>query len=50
MSSAAERLAAIDAIPAAELCSTALDTLQRLVVVMNEETSAAAQRQAQGGR
>lgn len=38
MSNAAERLAAIDAIPAAELCATALDTLQRLVVVMNEET------------
>ena len=38
MSNAAERLAAIDAIPAAELCELALDTLQRLVVVMNEET------------
>ncbi|MGV3489972.1 MAG: hypothetical protein ACO1OG_01500 [Devosia sp.] len=38
MSNAAERLAAVDALPAAELCTLALDTLQQLVVVMNEET------------
>ena len=39
MSNAAERIAAIDAIPAADLCALALDTLDRLVVVMNEETT-----------
>ncbi len=39
MSDAAERIAAIDAIPAAELCTLALETLNRLVVVMNEETT-----------
>lgn len=39
MSNAAERLAAIDAIPAADLCALALQTLDRLVVVMNEETT-----------
>jgi hypothetical protein len=38
MTNAAERLAAIDSLPAAELCGLALDTLERLVVVMNEET------------
>ena len=36
---AAERLAALDALPAAELCALAMDTLENLVVVMNEETT-----------
>jgi flagellar biosynthesis/type III secretory pathway chaperone len=39
MSNAAERLAAVDALPAVELCTLALGTLQKLVVVMNEETT-----------
>jgi hypothetical protein len=39
MSNAAERIATIDAMPAAELCGLALDTLDRLVVVLNEETT-----------
>ena len=39
MTTAAERLAAIDEIPAAELCQRALDTLNALVDVMNEETT-----------
>ena len=39
MSDAAKRIAAIDSIPAAELCTLALETLDRLVVVMNEETT-----------
>jgi hypothetical protein len=36
---AAERLAVLDSLPAAELCSLAVDTLESLVVVMNEETT-----------
>jgi flagellar biosynthesis/type III secretory pathway chaperone len=39
MTTAAERLAAIDEIPAAELCQRALDTLNALVAIMNEETT-----------
>jgi hypothetical protein len=38
MTTAAERLAAIDEIPATELCQRALDTLNALVAIMNEET------------
>jgi hypothetical protein len=38
MTTAAERLAAIDEIPATELCQRALDTLNALVSIMNEET------------
>jgi hypothetical protein len=39
MTTAAERLAAIDEIPAHELCQRAIDTLNDLVAVMNEETT-----------
>jgi hypothetical protein len=39
MMSAAERLAAIDSLPAAELCLRALGVLEALVAVMNEETT-----------
>lgn len=49
MPNAAERLAAIDSMPATELCGLALDTLQRLVVVMNEETVLLRSGQARGG-
>ena len=38
MSTAAQRLATIDELPAAELCRRALDTLEALVSVMNRET------------
>ena len=38
MSSAAERLKAIDTLPAGELCGIALSTLDRLVSILNEET------------
>jgi len=38
MSSAAERLKAIDTLPAGDLCSIALSTLDRLVAILNEET------------
>ena len=38
MNSAAERLKAIDTLPAADLCSIALSTLDRLVTILNEET------------
>jgi hypothetical protein len=39
MSTAAQRLAVIDEMPAAELCRRALETLDSLVTVMNEETT-----------
>jgi hypothetical protein len=39
MSTAAERLAMIDEMPAAELCRRALETLEALVTVMNQETT-----------
>ena len=38
MSSAAERLKAIDTLPAGDLCGIALSTLDRLVTILNEET------------
>jgi flagellar biosynthesis/type III secretory pathway chaperone len=38
MSSAAERLKAIDTLPANDLCGIALSTLDRLVTILNEET------------
>lgn len=38
MSSAAERLKAIDTLPAGDLCGIALSTLERLVSILNEET------------
>ena len=38
MNTAAQRLATIDELPAAELCRRALDTLEALVSVMNRET------------
>lgn len=38
MNSAAERLKAIDSLPAADLCGIALSTLDRLVTILNEET------------
>jgi flagellar biosynthesis/type III secretory pathway chaperone len=38
MSSAAERLRAIDTLPANDLCSIALSTLDRLVTILNQET------------
>lgn len=39
MSAAAQRLAVIDEMPAAELCERSLATLEALVSVMNEETT-----------
>lgn len=39
MTNAAERLAALDSLPAAELCALAMDTLESLVVVLNQETT-----------
>lgn len=39
MTSAAERLAAIDALPAVELCQMASSTLESLVLVLNQETT-----------
>ena len=39
MTSAAQRPAVIDDMPAVELCRRALDTLETLVSVMNEETT-----------
>lgn len=39
MTSAAERLAAIDSLPAAELCRMASSTLESLVQVLNQETT-----------
>jgi flagellar biosynthesis/type III secretory pathway chaperone len=39
MSTAAERLAVIDEMPAALLCRRALETLEALVSVMNQETT-----------
>ena len=39
MTTAAERLAAIDEMPAADLCRRALDVLDELVKIMNEETT-----------
>jgi hypothetical protein len=38
MSSAAERLQAIDTLPANDLCRIVLSTLDRLVAILNEET------------
>jgi hypothetical protein len=38
MNSAAERLKAIDTMPAADLCGIALSTLDRLVTILNQET------------
>lgn len=38
MSGAAERLKAIDTLPANDLCAIALSTLDRLVTILNEET------------
>jgi flagellar biosynthesis/type III secretory pathway chaperone len=38
MSKAAERLKAIDTLPATDLCGIALSTLDRLVGILNEET------------
>lgn len=38
MSSAAERLKAIDTLPANDLCRIALSTLDRLVTIINQET------------
>lgn len=39
MMNAAQRLAAVDELPAKELCRRAIDTLESLVTVMNEETT-----------
>ncbi|MDB5542060.1 MAG: flagellar protein FlgN [Devosia sp.] len=39
LTNAAERLAALDSLPAAELCALAMDTLESLVVVLNQETT-----------
>jgi flagellar biosynthesis/type III secretory pathway chaperone len=39
MTTAAQRIAAIDEMPAAELCTSALKVLEALVSVMNEETT-----------
>lgn len=39
MMNAAERLAAIDSLPAAELCGLAMNTLESLVMVLNQETT-----------
>lgn len=39
MTSAAERLAAIDSLPATELCAMATETLESLVLIMNQETT-----------
>ena len=38
MNSAAERLKAIDTLPATDLCGIALSTLDRLVTILNQET------------
>lgn len=39
MTTAAQRIAAIDELPAVELCNRAINTLEALVTVMNEETT-----------
>lgn len=39
MTNAAERLAALNSLPAAELCGLAMQTLESLVVVLNQETT-----------
>lgn len=39
MTSAAERIAAVDSLPAAELCQMAAGTLESLVLVLNQETT-----------
>ena len=39
MMTAAQRIAAIDEMPAKELCRRAIDTLEALVTVMNQETT-----------
>ncbi|MBN9314734.1 MAG: hypothetical protein J0I99_03270 [Devosia sp.] len=39
MNSAADRLAALDSLPAPELCALATDTLESLVAILNEETT-----------
>jgi hypothetical protein len=39
MMTAAERLAAIDALPAGELCRRAMETLEAFIAIVNEETT-----------
>lgn len=39
MMNAAERLAALDSLPATDLCALASETLETLVVVLNQETT-----------
>lgn len=39
MMNAAERLAAVNSLPAAELCALAMNTLESLVLVLNQETT-----------
>lgn len=39
MMNAAQRLAVVDEMPAAELCNRAINTLEALVSIMNEETT-----------
>ncbi len=39
MTNAAERIAALDTLPAAELCALAMNTLESLVVILNQETT-----------
>jgi hypothetical protein len=39
MTNAAERIAALDSLPAAELCALAMNTLESLVVILNQETT-----------
>ena len=39
MSTAKDRLAALDSLPAAELCGLATGTLESLVVILNQETT-----------
>lgn len=39
MTNAAERLAALDTLPAAELCALAMNTLESLVIILNQETT-----------
>lgn len=39
MNTAAERLAAVDSLPAAELCTLATGTLESLVMILNKETT-----------
>jgi hypothetical protein len=39
VTTAAERLTALDSLPAAELCALAMNTLESLVVILNQETT-----------